>query len=455
VLGLGVTGAAVVEWATARGITLTVVEDHPAGDDYEARAAAARVQGHHVVAAPGAAELDALVRAADIVIPSPGVPESHPVFATARVTGTAVRSEIELAGAEFARRRVPLVAITGTNGKTTVTTLVTEMLRASGLHAIAAGNIGTPLLAVAVADHAPDVVVAEVSSFQLRFTAEFRPAVAVLLNVAPDHLDWHSAFDEYVAAKAMIIRNQRDDDVFVFNADDPAVAGVATGAPARTTSFTLTASGAGWRVADGALTADDGTAIVAVAELPRRAPSDLANGLAAAAAARAAGAEPAAIANVLRGFAGLPHRVTLVGQSGGVQYFDDSKATNPHATVSALGGFSSVVLIAGGRNKGLDLAALRPAAGPVRAVVAIGDAASEIEVAFAGLRPVTHAASMHDAVQTAARLAEPGDAVLLSPACASFDWYRNYRERGDDFAREVAALLDHPTASGEHRGEHG
>jgi UDP-N-acetylmuramoylalanine--D-glutamate ligase len=206
--------------------------------------------------------------------------------------------------------------------------------------------------------------------------------------------------------------------------------------------------GGDFRVDDGVLLTPDGGQIIDVASLQRSLPHDVENALAASATALAAGADLDGVRTALREWRGFPHRVALVGDAGGVQWYDDSKATNPHAALAALRGFGSVVLIAGGRNKGLDLSMLADAADRVRAVVAIGDAAAEVEKAFAGLRPVTVATSMNDAVRAAAAYAEPGDAVLLSPGCASFDWYQSYAERGDDFARAVHDVLEEDTRAG-------
>jgi UDP-N-acetylmuramoylalanine--D-glutamate ligase len=335
-----------------------------------------------------------------------------------------------------------LVAVTGTNGKTTVTTLVDVMLRAAGVESVAAGNIGRPLLDAAGDDVA--VVVAEVSSFQLAFTTDaFAPDVAVLLNVAEDHLDWHGSTEAYAAAKAELFRHQRDDALLVVSRDDPVAARLAATAPGRVVSFGTGTPAAG----DYGVIGDDLVGPVGVlAPVPSSgAPHDTANALAAAAAALEVGADADAVARALAGFGGLAHRVQLVGERGGVRYYDDSKATNPHATASALAGFEHAVLIAGGRNKGLDLAVLRAHAPQLRAVVAIGEAAGEVEAAFRDSVPVVRADSMRDAVDAASMHAQPGDAVLLSPACASFDWYESYAARGDDFAREVAALIDEPS----------
>jgi UDP-N-acetylmuramoylalanine--D-glutamate ligase len=439
VVGLGITGEAVARRLAAGG-AVTVVDDNPNSARFAERAAGLQALGVSVIGAPTPEQLAELVAAADLVVPSPGVPEGHTVYGLATERGVPIYSEIELAGVAAADRGLPLVAVTGTNGKTTVTTLIAEMFRAGGRRALAAGNIGRPLLD-AVHDDV-DVVVAEVSSFQLRFTATFRPRVAVLLNVAEDHLDWHPSFSEYVAAKARIFANQAGDDLLVFNADDEAVAGAAKAAPARSVAFTGGETSGTWHVHDGRLVRASGEALLAVADLARRGPHDIANALSAAAAAADLGVADDALSSVLASFSGLPHRVTPVGQSGGVTFVDDSKATNPHAALAALAGFDSVVLLAGGRNKGLDLGVLRSEAGRIRAVVAIGEAAGEVEACFAGLRPVRRAGSMAEAVRLGAELAEPGDTVLLSPACASFDWYSGYAARGDDFARHVHELLE-------------
>jgi UDP-N-acetylmuramoylalanine--D-glutamate ligase len=312
------------------------------------------------------------------------------------------------------------------------------MLVASGTRAVAAGNIGLPLVTAVEGD--AEVLVAEVSSFQLAYTEQFRPEVAVWLNLAQDHMDWHPTMEDYAAAKARIWANQGPGDVAVVNAEDIAVMAAAAEAPGRVVTFGLDKGD--WSVAGGTLRGPVGE-VVAVADLARSLPHDLANTLAALATAVEAGATPAACRSAVVGFAGLPHRVQLVGESGGVRYYDDSKATTPASVLAALQGFESVVLIAGGRNKGLELRPLAGEADRLRAVVAIGEAAPEVEAAFDGTGvPVTVASSMGQAVEAAAVAARPGDAVLLSPGCASYDWYRSYAERGDDFAAHVGALRE-------------
>ncbi|HZU71596.1 MAG TPA: UDP-N-acetylmuramoyl-L-alanine--D-glutamate ligase [Acidimicrobiales bacterium] len=445
VVGLAVTGRAVARRLTERGWDVDVVDDRPT----DATRSAAVELGVELTEAPDPDRLDAMARRAELVVVSPGVPARHPVFSLG--APTPVVSEIELASTWTT---APLLAVTGTNGKTTVVTLVADMLRRSGRDAVAAGNsIGETLIdAVSVGAEA---YVVEVSSFQLALTRTFRPRVAGWLNFAPDHLDWHPDLDDYRRAKARIWANQGPDDTAVVNVDDAVVRRTAlepgTAAPGRVVGFGILGGsgaadeewplGAAYRVSGEWLVGPDGEPMVERDALPRALPHDLANALAALAVARAGGADPVACRQALVEFEGLPHRVALVGDSGGVRFFDDSKATTPASVLAAMSGFDSMVLIAGGRNKGLDLSVLSSEASRVRAVVAIGEAAGEVEAAFAGLRPVETASSMREAVAKAAELARPGDAVVLSPGCASFDWYGSYAERGDDFARAVAELI--------------
>jgi len=419
VVGLGRSGQAVARHLLVRGSSVAAVDDDPSDDAL-------------LVERPTPDALANLVVRADVVVPSPGVPAFHPVFGLARAAGVPVRGEVELAS----RWSIcPLVAVTGTNGKTTVTTLISEMLVASGIPSIAAGNIGLPL-SDAVSNEDLKVVVAEVSSFQLAFAESFRPVVAVWLNLAPDHIDWHGDEESYVAAKARVWARQGPSDVAVVNADDAVVMAQAASAPSRVVTFGLGPAPADFTVAHEWLRGPEGP-ILEVAALPRAMPHDIANALAATAAALAAGATVEGIRAALTAHAALPHRLALVAYAGGVRWYDDSKATNPHAAVAAVRGFESVVLIAGGRNKGLDLGALVDIADRLQAVIAIGEAAPEVAAAFEGRVPVQRAESMVAAVAAAAASARPGDVVLLSPGCASFDWYRSYGERGDDFARLV------------------
>lgn len=438
VVGFGVTGRAVARALARTGRGVEVFDDTCSPE----QAGAAAAIGVHIEKTPPAAELARRLEGAALVVPSPGVPPSHPIYGAALIAGVPVRSEIELGYQLLAERGRPgLLAITGTNGKTTVTTLVTAALQASGLATISAGNIGVPLIEAAASD--TDVCVAEVSSFQLEYTEAFRPAVSCWLNLSEDHLDWHPTLEHYSAAKSRIWVNQQAGDTAVVNADDPAVLAAASSVPAGVTIARYSAldSSADYRVEDGAIVGPDATRIIDVSSLPRCLPHDVSNALAAAAVALSAGGTVEGCRGALAGAPMLPHRVSLVGSADGVDWYDDSKATTPASVVAAVAGFRSVVLLAGGRNKGLNLGALASTVPPVKAVVAIGDSAGEVAEAFKGKVPVTVVANMADAVAAAASYAEPGDSVLLSPGCASFDWYGSYAERGDDFAQLVRSKI--------------
>ena len=433
VVGLGVTGAAVTRALLARGADVVVVDDAPS----DAAVRRADELGVELRGAPEADGWEALLADRTAVLPSPGVPEAHPAVAAAQRVGVDVLSELDLAAAWDDR---PIVAVTGTNGKTTVVTLITAMLLADGRRAVEAGNVDVPLVA-AIDDPGIEVFVVEASSFRLASVRRFAPTVATWLNFAPDHLDVHASLASYEAAKARIFTRLAPDGTAVANADDPVVMAHAP-TDGRTTTFGLAGPDrADWTVDGGRLIGPGAQLLVEVADLRRRLPHDLANALAAAASAHALGVSIEVAGQVLRDFDGLAHRVQLVGEGGGVSYYDDSKATTPHAVCSAVAGFESVVLVAGGRNKGIDLSPLADVADRIRAVVAIGDAAAEVAAAFDGVRPVRTATSMAEAVSVAAGAAHPGDAVVLSPGCASFDWYGSYAERGDDFAEEVRRLL--------------
>ncbi len=446
IVGFGITGRAIAKSLVERDITPTVIDDR-SDDDLSVQAAALGVR---IVLAPQVDDISSLVEAASALLPSPGVPDHHPAFAAAQATNTPILSEFDLAGAWDNR---PIVAITGTNGKTSVTMLVTEALNRSGLKAEAVGNTDIPFVA-ALGDEETDVFVVEASSFRLAHSRRFAPNVAGWLNFAPDHLDAHAGLDAYKEAKASIWSHLSESATAVANADDPVVMDftdrvISSGASLTAFSIGSTESSpsAPWRVdgvgADSRLVGPAGFEL-AVSRLQRSQPHDLANGLAVAALSIAAGAKADSVIDTLVDFGGMAHRVELVGERDGVRWFNDSKATVPHATLAAVGGFGSVVLIAGGRNKGLDLGALRQTVPPVKAVVATGNAGPEIEAIFDGVVPVLPATSMETAVEAAQSLAEPGDVVLLSPSCTSFDWYPNYAARGVDFRRiveeEVLAL---------------
>ncbi len=436
VVGLGVTNTAACRALVRRGATVLVADD---GDPLpgEVLSAELGVAAHH---RPTPQVLAALVGQVDAVLAAPGLPEHHAVFQAARQAGVAVISELDLARRWDDR---PLAAVTGTDGKTTVCTLVAAMLEASGVPTAAVGNLEVPLVA-AIDDPAPSWFVVEASSFRLGRSLHFAPAVGTWLNFGPDHLDVHDDLDGYRRAKARIFAEQTEGQTAVANHDDPVVASAVPSRPGvRVWRFGITEAarraGAEFHEDGPLLVGVGGEVLVARDELWRDLPHDRANALAAAATALAAGARPDGVRTALRAFRGLPHRVELVAEVGGVRWYDDSKATAPHATLAALAGFERVVLVAGGRNKGLDLVELGSARNVV-GVVGIGEAATAVLAAFPGV-PSRRAASMADAVAAAAALADPPAVVLLSPGCASFDWYSSYAERGEDFAAEVRRLL--------------
>ncbi len=437
VYGLAVAGEATVRALQARGYEVVVVDDDPS----PARAERARELGLELVAGPLADDdLAALVRSSSVVVPAPGVPERHRVVRTAHAVGVPLRSEIDLAY-EWEQARPggprPLLAVTGTDGKTTTTLMAVAMLERAGWRSVAAGNTEVPL--VTAIDLDLDALVVECTSFRLAWTPTFRADAAAWLNLAEDHLDWHESMATYEAAKARIWANARPADVAVGAFHDPIVRRNLEQVRCRRVRFGPSAP-AEYRVDDGVLVTPHGE-LGSVHELRRGLPHDLTNALAAAALVAETGlAGPAAIASALRHFVGPPHRIELVAEADGVRWFDDSKATTPHAAATAIAGFDSVVLIAGGRNKGLDLRPMAAEPQRIRAVVAIGEAASEVAVAFEGVPRVVRARSMAEAVEAAAALARAGDVVLLSPGCASFDWYGGYAERGEDFARQVQAV---------------
>jgi UDP-N-acetylmuramoylalanine--D-glutamate ligase len=374
-----------------------------------------------------------------LVVASPGVPLRAVPITDAMEAGIPVWSEVEF-GWRHLGDPVPrsnLVAITGTNGKTTTTEAVAAMLSASGISAAAVGNIGTPLSAVT--EDAYQALAVEVSSFQLDLTEAFHPPTAVLLNIAPDHLDWHPSYTAYVAAKAKIFANQEANDLLVYDADDPGVAPVAARAPGRRHPVSGTERPAGGSgPAAGSLHLPGVSVPLDV--LWSRDPALVVDLTAAAVAAIDRGARPEGVADVSRRFRPGSHRREVVAESGGVVFVNDSKATNPHAALASIGSFPSVVLIAGGLAKGLDITPLATAAN-VRFVVAVGSAAEAL-VAAAGPGRSAVAASMDEAVAIATRVARPGDTVLLAPGCASFDMFDDYAARGDAFVSTVRESIN-------------
>ncbi len=451
VVGLGASGAAAAELLLEEGAEVRISEAaaHAALRTLAAalgdRGARVELGGHNL----------ALADWAELVVPSPGIPPFNPLLRGALERGAPVWSEVELA---WRRAEVPVMAVTGTNGKTTTTLLLTEILQGGGVPALAAGNIGFPL-SKAVRSARQGVVVCEVSSFQLEFTHRFRPAIAVVLNVADDHYDWHVGYEDYLRAKARITHAQGPEDLLIVRSGDRGGAAIARGSGARLGVFGCAPLEQVLAEAEGELRRDGWAAagveegnVVAVSAGGRRisvmdiadirllGPHNLENVLAATLAALEWGVPAETIAQAVGAFEGLAHRTTPVAEVEGVRYIDDSKATNPHATLRALDGFDRVVLLAGGRAKGLDLSVLRQGAERIKAMVVMGEAASELQALFSDLVPVRHAATVEEGVTLARSLASPGDTVLLSPACASLDQYSSYAERGNRFAAAVHAL---------------
>ena len=378
---------------------------------------------------------------AEALVLSPGVPMTHPAVEEARRRGLEVLAELEVAWRILeaeASGDNRWIAVTGTNGKSTTTAWIAEILRRAGGKVTLAGNIGTPL-SDSLGDRAPRQFVCEVSSFQLESIDRFHPDVAVVTNITPDHLDRYGSFADYASAKERIFRNQTREDFAVINADDPASRG--RGGLARRVPFSrqLAVAGGVW-VEDGWLcSAARGPArrVLRADSLSLSGAHNLENALAALAAADCAGAGEEAIRQGLTTFRGLPHRTELVAEAEGVRWVNDSKGTNVDATKKSLEGYSpgSVILILGGRDKHGDFAALEPAVRQtVRHILTIGEAASAVERTLAGVVATERSGTMARAVARAHELARPGDTVLLSPACASFDQFRDFEERGEHFA---------------------
>ncbi len=440
VVGAARSGVAAAELLARRGARVTLADLKPDLPDAE------RLREAGVALALGPHEPQ-LFGSADLVVLSPGVPLRLPALARARRAKVPVIGELELAS-RLLRGRI--VAITGTKGKSTTTTLVGRMLAAAGFDAPVAGNIGAPLAAKVDASTEATIHVVEVSSFQLETTVTFHPWIAALLNLSADHLDRHANLREYAAAKARVFANQGPDDWAVVNADDePAMRLAARRAHAPTRLFALdraldegTVLSNGWLV--WRVKGQAEVPLLPVGEVRLLGRHLLSDVLAASTIAMLAGAPPDAVRAAVSGFTGLEHALEPVATVNGVRFVNDSKATNVESARRAIESFEgSVVPIVGGRYKGGDFRDLRPAVGArVAAVVAIGEARAIVREALADLVPVIDAASMPDAVRAALDAAPPGGIVVLAPACSSFDMFRDYAERGRVFKQEVLKLVE-------------
>ncbi len=452
VVGLGDTGLSCVRWLMRLGAEVRVADTRATTPHGE------RLHAEHPELAMHLGELRGEDFAwADMIVASPGVPVSTPEIAAAMAAGKEVVGDVELfARALKSLRHTPndpqVIAITGSNGKSTVTELTGHLCRAAHRRTVVAGNIGLPVLdalsETLSSDRLPDIWVLELSSFQLETTASLVADAATVLNLSQDHLDRYTGMAGYAAAKARVFGGEATDDdrpIQVLNRDDPLVMRMAR-PDRRVWTFGLGA-GAGegeWGIVESDGTfwlAEDDTPLAPLADLPIHGLHNAANALAALALCRAVGLPYPPLLKALEGFKGLPHRVQQVAQIDGVAWYDDSKGTNVGATVAALNGFTRpVVLIAGGDGKGQDFAPLGEAVGKARAAVLIGRDAARIEAAIGAACPAHLAGSMEEAVSMAHALALPGDAVLLSPACASFDMFRNYAHRAEVFVAAVKEL---------------
>src|SRR5580658_1381221 len=443
VVGLGKSGVASALFLKAHGARVTV-SDTKSGD--ELRNEIPSLLDHGITVETGG-HGERTFRGQDLIVVSPGVPADLPMLAQARSMGEAVIGEIELA-ARFLPG--PIVAITGSNGKTTTTTLTGEILTAGGIPTRVGGNIGTPAISLADRATRETAIVLEVSSFQLETIQTFRPKVAVVLNVTPDHLDRHRTFEAYVDAKARIFQNQRGDDFAVLNEDDPTCVTMAERTRAQVFWFSRqkeVKQGA-W-VREGNILFRDGRAeaktsqreIMLVSEIPLKGAHNLENALAAVCAGALMGCAPEKIRQAVREFKAVEHRLEFVATIRGVDYYNDSKATNVDATIKALESFpANIHLILGGKDKGSDYTVLNDLLRQrVKRVYTIGAAAAKIESQIKNVE-VVHADTLENALRKANAVAQPGDVVLLAPACASFDQFKSYEHRGKVFKDIVLGL---------------
>src|SRR6266567_1946209 len=439
VVGLGKSGVASALFLKAHGARVTV-SDTKTGDELHSEIP---VLLDHGITVETGGHGERTFRGQDLIVVSPGIPLDAPALVQARALGGSVIGEMELA-ARFLRG--PIVAITGSNGKTTTTTLTGEIMTAGGFSALVGGNIGTPAIALAERATPESVIVLEVSSFQLETIHSFRPKVAVILNVTPDHLDRHRTFEAYVDAKARILENQQSADLAVLNAADPTCVAMAARTKAQVFWFSRqkeVQQGA-W-VLDGNILFREGAQqreIMLVSEIPLKGAHNLENVLAAVCAGALMGCAAEKIRQAVREFKAVEHRLEHVATIRGVDYYNDSKATNVDATIKALESFpANIHLILGGKDKGSDYTVLNDLLRQrVKRVYTIGAAAAKIESQVRPAARIDHSGTLEAAVQRASASAQPGDIVLLAPACASFDQFRNYEHRGKLFKELVQRL---------------
>ena len=436
VVGLGRSGLAATHLLRDRGLAV-YASDGGRGERLEAQAAELRARGAAVDV--GGHDL-ARIRAATAVVCSPGVPPDAAPRAAAALAGREVVGELDLGIAELPRTRA--VAITGTNGKTTTTTIVAHVLRGLGLDAEAAGNIGLPVCEVARRAAPPAWLALEVSSFQLHDAPHLDPAIGVLTNLAPNHLDRYPTLASYYADKALLFRHARPGSTWVTNADNADVVAMVREVAGRHRRFSTEGRAEGWYDRAGRRLMLGDVPVMPRDEFPLLGDHNVANALAAVLVGAELGGAPAAIAAALRTVTPIAHRVEPIREAGGVLWINDSKSTNVTSTVVAIASLERpFVLLLGGRHKGEPYTRLGPLLAPrCRAVVAYGEAGPLVEADLAGQVPVVRAGDFAEVLATARGLARPGDAVLLSPACSSYDMFDNYEQRGEAFRAAVAAL---------------
>ena len=435
VLGLGASGTSATRLLRRHGVRV-YASDSSTNDDVAAAAEALRADGAEVDL--GRHDVARVMRAAAVIV-SPGVPPDAPAVARSRAAGIELLAEVDLAAQVL--RGTRWIGITGTNGKTTTTTLTALVLTACGFRAEAVGNIGRPVSEVAFEDPAPEWLAVELSSFQLHDAPHLDLAIGVVTNLSPDHLDRYPSLDAYYADKALLFRNAGPESCWVLNGDDDAVARLARGVPGVHQHWSLLGPADAWyRRSDRMLMLGD-RPVLERGEFTLLGDHNVSNALAAVLVAARAGGSPKAIAEGLRRAGPLPHRLEAVREVNGVLWINDSKATNLGSTSVAVTALDRpFVLLLGGRHKGEPYSRLVPLLKGCRAVIAYGESRSIIERDLAGAVPVIGADSFADVLDEAARLARPGDAVLLSPACSSYDMFKNYQERGAQFRAAVEAM---------------
>lgn len=437
VVGLAKTGVACCRFLARQGARVTATDMR---DETALAAVLNELEGLEIRFVLGRHE-ETDFTVADLIVVSPGVPQDHPLLVKAKSGGVEIISEIELASRFI---KAPMFAITGTNGKTTTTTVAGEIFRANGFKTYVGGNIGDPLIELVESEGLVERVVVEVSSFQMEWVNGFRPQVAALLNISEDHLDRYATYREYIDAKFRIFENQTEEDYAVLNADDPLVWESAGALKGRIFPFSRKrelAEGI-FCLSDVIVFRHDGTEVgFQTRDFRLKGVHNLENIMAALAGALLLGCRPAESLAAVQGFESLHHRMEFVRSVNGVGYYEDSKATNVGSVVKALESFDNITLIAGGKDKGgsygplADLVRER-----VRHLVLIGEAAGRMEEELGSLTDTRRAGTMEEAVQLAARITAPGGTVLMSPACSSFDMFRDYEERAQRFISAVIGL---------------